>query len=532
MSVTVNGPAIGQPGLVSGAGVLGPYADATALQAAKPAASNPGATAYVGASAPYALYTSNGTAWSLAGASLGSGIASDGVGSLTITPTNGQPVITHVLASSGGLGGQLWKTDSREYPGTAGYSMQFREGTFSTPFTYEDMVFNFGYNWTGSARVDAAKPAIFFQFEHQYQLDNSALSSMTVTEWHLNSIDTNGAVRRPFNFVAAWDGGFLQAGVSGSLVTISDLAANNRLQGTYNTAYTTLSAGVNNSTTTIPVTSGANISNGHYITILAEGSNAIETVLVTAGGGTASLTVTRAQLGTSASAHASGATVETNGATLYAWSALGVFTDAASAFIVSNRAGTSNLLVVNRGGSTLASSVAVTAAVQNLIIATNTAASGSAALQLKANNGAKTASLTMDAAGSLVVSVQGQGGALYFQGGASGSIWRNDSFAQVMAIGNSGNTRHGTGSATATIHIRAGTATAGTAPLKFDSGTNLTTAENGAMEYNGTNLFFTRAGAVREGVITQSAVTTEALTSDTSVTVNIGGTTYKLLAKA
>jgi hypothetical protein len=43
---------------------------------------------------------------------------------------------------------------------------------------------------------------------------------------------------------------------------------------------------------------------------------------------------------------------------------------------------------------------------------------------------------------------------------------------------------------TARLHIAAGTATASTAPLKFTSGTNLTTAEAGAMEFNGTNLFF------------------------------------------
>jgi len=43
---------------------------------------------------------------------------------------------------------------------------------------------------------------------------------------------------------------------------------------------------------------------------------------------------------------------------------------------------------------------------------------------------------------------------------------------------------------TARLHLIAGTATASTAPLKFTSGTNLTTAEAGAMEFNGTNLFF------------------------------------------
>lgn len=55
---------------------------------------------------------------------------------------------------------------------------------------------------------------------------------------------------------------------------------------------------------------------------------------------------------------------------------------------------------------------------------------------------------------------------------------------------------------TAYIHMGAGTATAGTAPLKFTSGTNLTTGETGAVEYNGTNLFFTRSGTTRETVLT------------------------------
>ncbi|MCE7936813.1 hypothetical protein DYH10_03435 [Candidatus Saccharibacteria bacterium CPR2] len=42
-----------------------------------------------------------------------------------------------------------------------------------------------------------------------------------------------------------------------------------------------------------------------------------------------------------------------------------------------------------------------------------------------------------------------------------------------------------------TVTIRAGTATAGTAPLKFTSGTVLTTPEAGAMEFNSDSLYFT-----------------------------------------
>jgi hypothetical protein len=52
------------------------------------------------------------------------------------------------------------------------------------------------------------------------------------------------------------------------------------------------------------------------------------------------------------------------------------------------------------------------------------------------------------------------------------------------------------------LTLRAGTATAGTAPLKFTSGVDLGTAEDGAMEYDGTNLHFTYAAAVRDTIPT------------------------------
>ncbi|MFT3932332.1 MAG: hypothetical protein QM726_01855 [Chitinophagaceae bacterium] len=55
-----------------------------------------------------------------------------------------------------------------------------------------------------------------------------------------------------------------------------------------------------------------------------------------------------------------------------------------------------------------------------------------------------------------------------------------------------GNTGIGLTSPTAALQLRAGTATASSgAPLKFTSGTNLTTAEDGAVEYDGTNYYAT-----------------------------------------
>ena len=50
---------------------------------------------------------------------------------------------------------------------------------------------------------------------------------------------------------------------------------------------------------------------------------------------------------------------------------------------------------------------------------------------------------------------------------------------------------------TADLHLGAGTATANTAPLKFTSGTNLTTAEAGAVEYDGSLLYMTPSGTAR-----------------------------------
>jgi len=52
-------------------------------------------------------------------------------------------------------------------------------------------------------------------------------------------------------------------------------------------------------------------------------------------------------------------------------------------------------------------------------------------------------------------------------------------------------------SPTAKVHIAAGTATANTAPLKLTSGTNLTTPEAGAVEFDGSTIFFTNSTPTR-----------------------------------
>ena len=84
---------------------------------------------------------------------------------------------------------------------------------------------------------------------------------------------------------------------------------------------------------------------------------------------------------------------------------------------------------------------------------------------------------------------------------------------------------------TAWLHLGAGTSSASTAPLKFTSGTNTTTAEAGAMEYDGTNLFFTRSGTTRETftfndgtqTLTNKRVTKRVGTTASSSSLTIAG---------
>ena len=60
-----------------------------------------------------------------------------------------------------------------------------------------------------------------------------------------------------------------------------------------------------------------------------------------------------------------------------------------------------------------------------------------------------------------------------------------------MVIKSTGNVGIGIQNPTAVLNLKAGTASANTAPLKLTSGTNLSTPETGAIEYDGTNLYFT-----------------------------------------
>jgi len=101
-----------------------------------------------------------------------------------------------------------------------------------------------------------------------------------------------------------------------------------------------------------------------------------------------------------------------------------------------------------------------------------------------------------------------------------------------MNINSDGNVRIGTGNGSAYLHIKAGTATAGSAPLKFTSGTNLTTPEAGVVEYNNT-FHLTNSDATRRHIVlapnTTKVTTGAPNTNDGYVIVNIGGIDFKLM---
>jgi len=85
------------------------------------------------------------------------------------------------------------------------------------------------------------------------------------------------------------------------------------------------------------------------------------------------------------------------------------------------------------------------------------------------------------------------------------------------------------------LHLGAGTATAGDAPLKFTSGTNLTAAEAGAVEYNG-RFFLTDTDTTRRHIV-QAAASTKTTagapyTNDGYVTMTINGTDVKVMTTA
>lgn len=89
------------------------------------------------------------------------------------------------------------------------------------------------------------------------------------------------------------------------------------------------------------------------------------------------------------------------------------------------------------------------------------------------------------------------------------SAWFRDSSLTTSVVFSSIGLSSKTGSTpTAKVHIGAGTTSASSAPIKFTSGTNMTTPESGAMEWDGSRLYMTQAsGPTRQTVAYLTDVT-------------------------
>jgi hypothetical protein len=111
--------------------------------------------------------------------------------------------------------------------------------------------------------------------------------------------------------------------------------------------------------------------------------------------------------------------------------------------------------------------------------------------------------------------------------GTGTSVFINVNSVDRMTFLSNGNIGIGV-SPTAALTLKAGTATASTAPLKFTSGTSLTTPEAGAIEFDGTN-FFVTASTTRYTVaktLTSTATLdfgNTAASSSTDLTITVTG---------
>ena len=82
-----------------------------------------------------------------------------------------------------------------------------------------------------------------------------------------------------------------------------------------------------------------------------------------------------------------------------------------------------------------------------------------------------------------------------------------------LIVRSTGNTGLSEANPTATLHIRPGTTAAQSAPIKLNQGSIMTTPEAGALEYNGTNLYFTDNTGTRRIIQTGSGAANPATTS-------------------
>lgn len=111
-------------------------------------------------------------------------------------------------------------------------------------------------------------------------------------------------------------------------------------------------------------------------------------------------------------------------------------------------------------------------------------------------------------------------GGMAFQTYIAGSV------GERMRLSSSGNLGVGVTAPSSILHLKAGTATASTAPLKLTSGTLMTNPEAGAIEYDGTSFYCTNS------TLTRSAIGTMNNPMTTAEDIIVGGTSGTPARKA
>lgn len=111
-------------------------------------------------------------------------------------------------------------------------------------------------------------------------------------------------------------------------------------------------------------------------------------------------------------------------------------------------------------------------------------------------------------------SVGARGTQITFATTPTGTVGPNE----VLRISNAGQLGVLNTNPSANVHIKAGTAAAGTAPLKLNAGPVLTTPEAGAIEFDGTNLYFTTSANTRQTISTGGGAASSVLAIDGSNT--------------
>lgn len=114
------------------------------------------------------------------------------------------------------------------------------------------------------------------------------------------------------------------------------------------------------------------------------------------------------------------------------------------------------------------------------------------------------------------------------------------SILERVRVANNGNVGLGVTVPTAVLHLKAGTAAAGTAPVKFSTGVLNTNPESGALEFDGTDIHITsgssrRRLAVVAAALAKTAAVQTSLLSDSGQYLrftNTGASTYTIAAQS